>query len=71
MEKRLLKAQKRKLKDQVERMTEHYNKLFPNGSLQERVTNFSEFYLEYGDGLILKLSEYLEPLELKFTIVEL
>lgn len=71
LEKRLLKAQKRKLKDQVERMTEHYNELFPNGNHQERATNFSEFYLEYGDDLILKLSEYLEPLELKFTVVEL
>jgi hypothetical protein len=52
-------------------MTEHYNELFPNGNHQERATNFSEFYLEYGDDLILKLSEYLEPLELKFTVVEL
>lgn len=71
LEKRLLKAQKRKLKDQVERMTEHYNELFPNGNLQERATNFSEFYLEYGDALISMLSDNLNPLELKFSVLKL
>ena len=69
LEKRLLKAQKRKLKDQVERMTEHYNKLFPNGSLQERATNFSEFYLEYGDGLISKLLQEFDVLKGEFTLL--
>lgn len=69
LEKRLLKAQKRKLSDEVERMTEIKNELFPNGSLQERNTNFSELYLEYGNRLIPKLIESLEPLESKFTII--
>ncbi len=31
--------------------------------------NFSEFYLEYGDQLIPKLIENLEPLKSKFTII--
>ena len=45
LEKRLLKAQKRKLHDQLERATDLQNELFPNKSLQERQANFSEFYL--------------------------
>jgi len=69
LEKRLLKAQKRKLKDQVVRMTDLQNELFPNQSLQERALNFSEFYLEYGPELIPMLFEALEPLKLEFTVM--
>ena len=69
LEKRLLKAQKRKLKDEVERIAELQNELFPNRSLQERQTNFSEFYSEYGEALIDKLMENLDPLESNFKIL--
>lgn len=69
LEKRLLKAQKRKLSDQVSRMIDIQNDLFPSGSLQERNTNFSEFYLEYGDQLIPKLIENLNPLQGEFLIL--
>lgn len=71
LEKRLLKAQKRQLKDQVERMAEHYNLLFPNGNLQERVSNFSEFYLEYGDALVPELLHVLNPLAGEFVVLDL
>jgi len=69
LEKRLLKAQKRKLKDHVTRMTEIQNELFPNQSLQERNVNFSELYLELGEDLIPILMEALNPLQLEFTII--
>ena len=69
LEKRLLKAQKKVLSDEVLRMTELQNKLFPNASLQERNTNFSEFYLEYGKSLIPNLLKNLEPLKGEFTIL--
>ncbi|WP_111683804.1 bacillithiol biosynthesis cysteine-adding enzyme BshC [Winogradskyella tangerina] len=69
LEKRLLKAQKRKLKDQIERCTDLQGQLFPNGSLQERNTNFSELYLEFGDALIPELKEVLKPLSGQFSIV--
>ncbi|MEN8789969.1 MAG: bacillithiol biosynthesis cysteine-adding enzyme BshC [Flavobacteriaceae bacterium] len=69
LEKRLLKAQKRKLKDQVVRMTDLQNELFPNQSLQERALNFSELYLDYGKELIPMLFEALEPLKLEFTVM--
>lgn len=71
LENRLLKAQKRKLKDAVSRMTDLQTELFPGGSLQERNTNFSEFYLEYGEDLIPNLIESLEPLKGQFLIVTL
>ncbi|MBR9914567.1 MAG: bacillithiol biosynthesis cysteine-adding enzyme BshC [Algicola sp.] len=71
LEKRLLKAQKRKLKDHLERVTEIQDMLFPNQSLQERQMNFSEFYLEYGSSIIERLVKELEPLKGTFSIITL
>ena len=66
LEQRLLKAQKRKLKDQVQRLIILHDSLFPNEKLQERTVNFSEFYLKYGGELLSILSQKLDPLSLKF-----
>ena len=71
LEKRLLKAQKRKLSDEVSRIVDIKNELFPDESLQERTKNFSEFYLEYGDSLIPNLIKNLEPLKGEFSILKL
>lgn len=71
LEKRLLKAQKRKLKDEVTRITDLQNQLFPNKNLQERHANFSEFYLDHGQKLLAVLKEELKPLELQFKIISL
>ncbi|RZN81509.1 MAG: bacillithiol biosynthesis cysteine-adding enzyme BshC [Winogradskyella sp.] len=69
LEKRLLKAQKKKLSDQIARATELQEQLFPNNSLQERNTNFSELYLEFGDTLITELIKSLQPLKVDFSIL--
>ena len=71
LEKRLLKAQKRKLSNVLQCITELQNELFPNQSLQERQTNFSEFYLEFGENLIPTLVKQLKPLDNKFDIIVL
>lgn len=71
LEKRLLKAQKRKHAEALERITYLQNELFPNRSLQERQVNFSEFYLENGPALIQKLMPQLKPLAANFEIVTL
>lgn len=71
LEERLLKAQKRKLKDEVTRIAQLQNDLFPFKGLQERHTNFSEMYLEYGEQLIPALIENLDPLQLDFKIITL
>ncbi|HET7361656.1 MAG TPA: bacillithiol biosynthesis cysteine-adding enzyme BshC [Salinimicrobium sp.] len=71
LEKRLLKAQKLKLGDEVSRVVLLQNQLFPNNGLQERETNFSEFYLEFGDRLIPELIKQLDPLEFEFCIITL
>jgi len=71
LEKRLLKANKRKCKSYISRITSIQNDLFPNNTLQERSVNFSEFYLEYGEEFIKILKENISPLNNKFTIIEL
>lgn len=71
LEKRLLKAQKRNLSSKIERITAIQDQLFPGQSLQERNTNFSEFYLHYGDQLIHELVLNLQPLKSEFLILEL
>ena len=69
LEKRLLKAQKKKYVAELQRIVDLQNELFPNQSLQERKANFSEFYLENGKELIQKLVAELKPLEFNFTIL--
>jgi len=71
LEKRLLIAQKRKFHDELQRIIDLQNELFPNQSLQERQANFSEFYLENGEHLIPKLTNQLNPLDNNFNIIEL
>ena len=69
LEKRLLKAEKRKHHELANRIKKIQDQLFPNQSLEERQRNFSEYYLEYGEDFIKTLKEYLDPLKLEFTII--
>lgn len=69
LEKRFLKAQKRKYRDTLDRIRMLQGELFPGGSLQERQANFSEFYLSAGDSLIPLLLDKLHPLEQEFLII--
>jgi bacillithiol biosynthesis cysteine-adding enzyme BshC len=71
LEKRLIKAEKRSHTEQLERITQLQNELFPNQSLQERKANFSEFYLEFDGKLLAELFDKLKPLEQKFNVIVL
>jgi len=70
LEQRLLKAQKVKLKDQVERLSLLHEQCFPGGKLQERVENFSDVYLNHGSDFIAFLMETFDPLSGEFTVLE-
>lgn len=69
LEKRLLKAQKRKLEAVLERVRQLQDELFPRQSLQERNANFSEFYLEYGEDFTQVLLQNLQPLKGEFLVL--
>ncbi|CAL2078240.1 bacillithiol biosynthesis cysteine-adding enzyme BshC [Tenacibaculum sp. 190524A02b] len=69
LEKRWVRAEKRRQHDLVTRITELQNEILPNQSLEERQRNFSEYYLEYGSSFIKHLKDNLHPLELAFTLL--
>lgn len=69
LEKRLLKAEKKKHADHVERIRLLQDSLFPRKGLQERNVNFSELYLEYGAALIPNLILNLQPFQSVFTVL--
>lgn len=71
LEKRLLKAEKRKMYELVVSIENLQNELFPNYSLEERSKNFSEYYESYGKELIAALFKELQPLNLNFSVVHL
>ena len=70
LEKRLLKAQKRKLSNKLQKAVTLKNELFPNGGLQERAVNFAEFYQEYGEEFKKQLLNNLDPLNQEFLVIE-
>ena len=70
LEKRLRKAQKRKHEDALKRLTDLQNELFPNHSLQERIVNFSEIFLNHPQ-IISSCFKTLQPLSNSFEIIVL
>jgi len=70
LEKRLIKAQKRVLSDQVQRLVLLHEHLFPNDQLQERNLNFVTFYIEMGGEMIPTLLKSLDPLNPDLTLIE-
>lgn len=71
LEKRLLKAQKRKLSDYLERVDCLQLELFPKYMLQERFINFSDIYLQLGSDFIPRLLLEFNPLQLEFNLIQL
>ena len=72
LEKRLLKAEKKKHIEKISQIIQLQNELFPNNSLQERQTNLSsiielENFLTFSEKLLKKL----KPLEQNFSIIEI
>tara|TARA_B110000967_G_C18873071_1_gene556595 strand:- start:58 stop:1659 length:1602 start_codon:yes stop_codon:yes gene_type:complete len=71
LENRLQKAEKKAHKEYFNRLETIHLELFPNGGLQERFTNFSEFYVVHGDDFIKRLKLELAPLNQKFHVLTL
>ncbi len=69
LEKRLLRAEKRKQIELVHQIKEIQNSIFPNQSLEERQRNFSEYAESYGlDTIIFNLKKRLNPLDFQFVM---
>ena len=71
LEKKMLRAEKRNMEVELQRLARLKEALFPKDSLQERYDNFISFYTLYGAAFINKLYEHTAPLDNKFlTIAE-
>ncbi len=68
---RLLRAEKQLQDTQLKRIQKLKEKLFPEGGLQERQENFLSFYATYGPQWIEAMVRICNPLDEKFTVVEL
>lgn len=71
IEAKLKKAIKSKNDVQLGRISSIKTKLYPNNKMQERYENFAQYYAAHGDDWITFLVENLDPLEGKFSLVEL
>jgi bacillithiol biosynthesis cysteine-adding enzyme BshC len=69
LEKKMLRAEKRKFGDHQRQIQKVKEVLFPMNGLQERVENFSSFYAKWGRGFIDALYEQSLALEQQFTIL--
>ena len=71
LEKKMLRAEKRKMKEELMRLSKLKEMLFPNGGLQERTENFMEYYLLYGSEFIDMVMDATLPLNERFAILHL
>jgi bacillithiol biosynthesis cysteine-adding enzyme BshC len=69
LDKKMLRAEKRKHETSLTQVDGLKSKLFPSGVLQERVLNIAPMYILYGDDFIDALLASFRPLELQFTII--
>lgn len=69
LEKKMLRAEKRKYADLQRQLEKLKAALFPNNGLQERVENFSLFYAKWGKGFIEDLYQHSLTLEQEFTVL--
>jgi len=71
LEKKILRAEKRKFSDQKNQLQNIKADLFPNNSLQERTENFSYFYSLYGKELLNVILSSSKGLQQQFGLIEI
>jgi uncharacterized protein YllA (UPF0747 family) len=70
LEKKMLRAEKRKFADQQRQVQTIRNYLFPGNGLQERYENISYYYAKWGKEFIHQLSRHSLNLEQEFVILQ-
>ena len=71
LKKRLLRAEKKYHYEKINKIFEFQKSFFPSGIFQERIVNFIEFCEEDRSSFLKKLKENLNPLNNKFTVIEI
>jgi bacillithiol biosynthesis cysteine-adding enzyme BshC len=68
-EKKLVRAEKRKFTVEQEQLIKLRARMFPGGSLQERVDNFMPYYAVLGEEFISAIYRHSLALEQQFTVI--
>lgn len=69
LEKKMLKAERKKQSIQLQRIWKLKAELFPNNTLQERVDNFMPYYAQYGPSYIDVILKHSLALEQRFGVI--
>lgn len=69
LEKKFLRAEKRKHQVSLNQIENVKSRLFPTGVLQERVLNIAPMYVNYGEDFLSTLIENFQPLGGDFTLI--
>ena len=69
LEKKMLRAEKRKFIDQQRQIHSIKQKLFPQNGLQERIDNFTYYYAKWGRKFLQQLYQHSLALEQEFVIL--
>ena len=70
LEKKMLRAEKRKFSSQKNQLDKIFSGLFPGNGLQERTENFMLFYSRWGNNFFKILYDASLTLEQEFCIIE-
>ncbi len=70
LEKKLLKAEKRKFEEQHKQIAQIKSGLFPLENLQERIENFIPYYARWGRAFLQMIYDHSPGLEQEFTLLE-
>ncbi len=70
LEKKMLRAEKKKFEAQQRQLQKLKQQLFPHNSLQERIENFMPFYAKWGKSFIKTIYDNSFGLEQEFIILE-
>ncbi len=70
LEKKMLRAEKRKFIDQHRQIHAIKENLFPKDGLQERIDNFMYYYAKWGRDFIQQLCQHSLALEQEFVILD-
>ena len=69
LEKKLLKAEKRRFAEQQRQLHALKSALFPHDNLQERIDNFMPWYAVYGPAFIRELYRHTSAIAQEFTVL--
>ncbi len=71
LEKKMLRAEKRKFDDHQRQLAAVKRALFPAGNLQERIENFMPFYAKWGAEFIRSVYQHSLALEQEFVVLHM